>query len=138
MTPFIWLAGAGFLLSLAAHLVSLTGHPLPSSVMALHVGIFVVWLPTVVVVLRMKRGSDRQAWKTAFAGAPTWMKRVVVLIFVYSMVSFFWFVLRTPPHGAPLSDGDPAMVRGFSGHWMTFYSVAFTALYSARRLGPQA
>ena len=28
----------------------------------------------------------------------------------------------------------PIVVRGFSGHWMIFYAVAFAVLYSALRL----
>jgi hypothetical protein len=62
LLPFIALAAIGFVLSVAAHLAAVTGSPIPfgKAVWALHVGIFVVWLPAVLVGVRVTRGINRK------------------------------------------------------------------------------
>ena len=55
MYPCMLVAALGFSLSLAAHIASIIGKAIPSAlpVMDLHIGIFVVWFPAVLVVGRM-------------------------------------------------------------------------------------
>lgn len=131
----MWLAGLGFALSLIAHVASILGIALPGgpATFALHVGIFVVWIPTVIVVPRMRRGlGTRAAFESAFSAAPRWLNRTRQLIFVYGIANFLIFVNAIPKH-AQVADNDPELIRGFSGHWLIFYSTAFTVLYSVTR-----
>jgi len=50
--------------------------------------------------------------------------------FVYAIANFALFMIQAPLHGG--SGNPPAIVwRGFSGHWMAFYSASMAILYSA-------
>jgi len=63
---------------------------------------------------------------------------VVYVFFAYSMVNFLLFLAATfaePLAGSSGSGTPPAVFRGFSGHWMAFYSAALGILYSAMRAG---
>ena len=55
LPPFLSLAALGFFASLATHLLALAGGLPPGgkSVFGLHVGIFVLWVPVVLLVLRL-------------------------------------------------------------------------------------
>jgi hypothetical protein len=131
--PFIVLAAAGFLLSMCAHLASLFGTPLPggNAVFGLHIGIFVVWLPAVLVAARTSRFAERKDfWKTALSGCPLWMRRGLYVLFAYAIVNFV-LLMAVGMHGDKSAVAPIARVRGFSGHWMVFYAVAFAILYSA-------
>jgi hypothetical protein len=50
-------------------------------------------------------------------------------LFVYGMLNFIIFLAFIPKQGGPAMM-SPSTVRGFSGHWMIFYSVAMAVLYS--------
>jgi hypothetical protein len=57
------------------------------------------------------------------------MKYMVYGFFGYGFLNFAIFLLTAPKDGSgPMS---PVIVRGFSGHWMVFYSAAAAVLYSA-------
>ena len=133
------LAAIGFILSVAAHIRAIEGLPMPGgkAVWALHIGIFVVWLPTVLVAHRFTRGVNRKDfWKIALIGCPKWMRQVFYAIFGYAVLNFVYF-MATTVNRPPSQNGDapPEVVRGFSGHWMVFYSAAFATLYSAYVVG---
>ena len=135
LAPFMFLAGAGFVASVVAHVASIAGIELPGgrNWFVLHAGIFAVWIPAILVMNRFRgRVSKKDIWKTAFAGSPVWMLTALKVIFGYSFVSFFLFVVNAPSHSKQSPVSLPAEIRAFSGHWMIFYSVAFATLYSAR------
>jgi hypothetical protein len=130
-------AVAGFALSAIAHITSIAGVELPGgkAVFLLHAGIFVVWLPALLVMHRVSGGINRRdLWKVALSGCPSWMRTAVYAIFVYAFLNFFYFFATTAglPKHASGGVSTIAEVRGFSGHWMIFYSAAFAILYSAR------
>ena len=138
LAPFIGLSAIGLVLSVAAHLAAIAGSPIPfgKAVWGLHVGIFVVWLPTVLVSIRLTRGANRRdAWKIALAGCPKWMRTALYILFGYAMLNFVVFAVMTGSHPQPKGDAPPEVVRGFSGHWMVFYGAAFATLYSASVIG---
>jgi hypothetical protein len=138
LAPFMGLAAIGFILSVAAHLAAIVGSPIPfgKAVWALHIGIFVVWLPTVLVGIRFTRGCNRRDyWKVALAGCPKWIRTGLYLLFGYAMLNFIVFIAMTPAQSRPKGDAPPEVVRGFSGHWMVFYGAAFATLYSASVIG---
>ncbi|MBC3873382.1 zinc ribbon domain-containing protein [Undibacterium flavidum] len=129
--PFMVLAAIGFILSLAAHLASLTGIQVPGgeAVWSLHMGIFVVWIPTVLISSRLtKNTNQRDFWKATLGGCPLWMRRALYGIFAYAIVNFLYFMFVASRHEAAGSE-----IRGFSGHWMVFYGAAFATMYSVRR-----
>lgn len=132
------LAAIGFVLSVAAHVSAVAGRPIPGgkAVWGLHIGIFVVWFPTVFVAYRLTRGAKRKDfWKVALSGCPKWMRMALYGIIAYAALNFISFMLTTVNHRQFPGEAPPEVIRGFSGHWMVFYSVAFATLYSTSVIG---
>lgn len=134
---FAALAAVGLALSILSHLAALLGQPGPLGDYSwvLHVGIFVVWIPAVLVSQRLTSGVARKDfWKAALRATPPWMKYMVYGFFGYAVLNFAIFITQVPSKGG--SGGvsgpmPPSVVRGFSGHWMAFYAAAMAILYSA-------
>jgi hypothetical protein len=133
---FALLSGFGLVLSVISHFAALLGEegPLGRYTPALHIGIFVVWLPAVLVASRLARNApQRDIWRVLLRGCPAWMRYVTYGFFVYGIVNFVFFL-----SAAPKTNGSgpmpPQVVRGFSGHWMMFYSAAMAVLCSAAKL----
>jgi len=63
-------------------------------------------------------------------GAPEWMRYMVYGFGGYAMVNFAIFFFHSP-HGGSGANPPAVVWRGFSGHWMAFYSAALAILYSA-------
>lgn len=126
------LAWVGLTLSILSHLAALLGSqgPLGDYAWVLHIGIFIVWLPTVLVASRIGADFERKdLWKAVLRGCPQWMQYMVCGFFGYALLNFAIFIIASPKGGSgPM---PPAVVRGFSGHWMAFYSAAAAVLYSA-------
>jgi hypothetical protein len=137
LKPFLWLfvglSAVGLFTSLYVHLGAVMGRRVaPESFFwILHMGIFVVWFPTVLVANR-RVGSARRKdyWKLALRGSPEWMRYMVYGFFGYAIVNFGLFMLKAPT-GSTGSNPPTEVWRGFSGHWMAFYSAALATLYSA-------
>jgi hypothetical protein len=130
--PFLLLAVVGFFLSVAAHCLALAGVPIPGGKLAwgLHVGIFVVWIPTVLVAYQSARYANRKDhWKVTLAGCPPWMRRGLYVVFGYAILNFALFLAPNPSKQS-MNDVSLSAIRGFSGHWMLFYGAAFAVLYS--------
>jgi len=153
------LALLGLLLSLTAHLAALIGIDVLEFVpfvWVLHVGIFVVFVPFVLIRGR-EPGSLRNAPLTA-QEFPRWVVKLGAALFIYTFVNFLLFVIATEggspeirggkfvlqDHGKFIreltaqeySRSQANIVRGFSGHWMLFYFVP--CAYFLFRKGPDA
>ena len=137
LRPFIWffvaLSTIGLLVSLYVHLGAVMGRSVAPGAFfwILHMGIFIVWIPTVLVA-KQRVGSTRRKdfWKRVLTGSPEWMRYMVYGFLGYAMVNFGLFMLKAP--SGDTGTNPPAEVwRGFSGHWMAFYSAALAILYSA-------
>ena len=129
------IAGIGLVLSLAVHVAALAGIALfGRTAFFLHGGIFVVWFPTVIVANR-EAGNYRRAdfWKVALRACPPWMKKLCIGFFVYAFLNFAYFLIRMAsiPSTGGSEPPDAVTLRGFSGHWMAFYSAAMAVLYSS-------
>ena len=95
--------------------------------------VFVVWFPAFFVAQRLVGNTNRKDfWKVILKGSPDWTRYMVYGFFGYAFVNFVFFMAKAPTGGNGAN--PPAVVwRGFSGHWMAFYSAALALLYSAAR-----
>ena len=138
--PFLWFfvcfSAVGLVVSLWVHLGAVIGRRVAPEAFfwMLHVGIFVVWFPTIFVAQRLVGNVNRRdLWKVVLKDSPDWTRYMVYGFFGYALVNFLLFITKAPSGG---SGNPPAVVwRGFSGHWMAFYSAALAILYSAARTG---
>ena len=136
LPAFMALAAIGLLLSIGAHIASMLGLPLPSGqlVWSLHVGSVVVWFPAALVASRAGRGRPQgNVWKIILSGCPSWMRYPGYALFAYAIASFMWFIFTAGSQPQPDGDAPPSVVRGFSGHWLVFYGLAFAIFLSAYR-----
>ena len=137
LSRFLWvfvvLSAVGLVVSLWVHLGAVAGRRVAPKAFfwILHVGIFVVWFPAVFVAQKRVGNVQRKDyWKIVLNGSPDWMRYMVYGFFGYAMLNFALFMSKTPSGGGGAN--PPAVVwRGFSGHWMLFYSAALAILYSA-------
>jgi hypothetical protein len=132
---FAWLSCIGLIASLWVHVGALMGRRVaPESFFwILHVGIFVVWIPSVLIAQRLVGSLNRKDfWKVVLADSPVWMRYIVYGFGGYAIVNFLLFMMNAPSSSG--GDSPPSAVwRGFSGHWMAFYSAGFAILYAAAR-----
>jgi hypothetical protein len=130
---FVWVSAIGLVVSLWVHIGALMGRTVSSAFWVLHVGIFVVWFPSVLVAQRRVDNTSRKDfWTVVLKGAPDWMRYMVYVSFAYAFVNFMFFMAQTPSGGRHTAP-SAADWRGFSGHWMVFYSAALAILYSAAK-----
>lgn len=142
LLPSLVLAAVGLVLSLVAHGCALLGLPQPlgAATMGLHVGIFAVWPPAIIVSSRMAWGrKPKDFWQDVVRRrCPRWMWRMTDGLFVYAIVNFLIVVatgeFKKQLAGAPI---PPGVFRGLSGHWMCFYSMALAILYSRLAASPR-
>jgi hypothetical protein len=142
LKPFIWifisLAAFGLLLSLWVHINALLGRVvIPDEYFfALHAGVFVVFIPAVLVQNAIFRRPARQSdWKVPLRFAPPWMLYMVYAFFAYAFLNFAIFIAHTTSYRGAHVGTPPPVWRGFSGHWMLFYSAALAILYSVSQSG---
>jgi hypothetical protein len=129
-----FLSAVGLFLSACCHLLSWVHVEPPGGEAAfvLHVGIFLVWVPLVFCSKRAQGQSGRQTRNQLLEGLPGWVQGCVSTVFAYAMVNFVLFMIlasQYPKHEVPLY----LELRGFSGHWILFYTVALTGFIGLRR-----
>ncbi len=137
--PVLALSAFGFLLSLVAHVSARAGTDLKlgNGVFVLHGGIFLVWLPAMLIAMRLGRGKAGtwgfgfSSWKQVLSGCPRWMTYLLIALFAYVFLNFFLFMGKVQPQSSPTDPASPEVIRGFSGHWLLFYYAAFAIAYSA-------
>ena len=134
LIPLALASLAGLLVSLWVHIGAVLGRNVaPDAFFALlHVGIFVVWFPAIFVLQKRvgyTRGKD--IWKKAFQGSPDGLRYMVYFFLAYAVVNFMLFLPQASTGKNALGDTPPMVWRGFSGHWMAFYSAAFAIFISA-------
>jgi hypothetical protein len=133
-------AAIGLVASLFVHLMSFAGARLGGNALffGLHVGIFPLWLIVVLILMRRFGLSIRtNSWKIILHGCPAWMRWMTWGFFAYAIVNFMIFIVTAShmPKTAGTGVPPPEVWRGFSGHWMAFYSAGLAALTSAYRQG---
>jgi len=130
LLPLAVLSLLGFVLSVWIHLAAIMGHAPDTVFWALHIGIFVVFVPAVFVAQkRVGYAGRKDLWKVIFQGSPTWMLYLLYALFGYVFINFFWCMTQLPAqHHTGTTPGE---WRLFSGHWMVFYYAAFAVHYTA-------
>ena len=138
-------AFAGFFTSLLVHLTTFFGID-PSKhvswVWALHLGVFIVFIPMLFVQGLVPK---KDFWAKVFAAMPRWAGYAVKALFAYAVINFVLFLFLSKGGVPDVRDGKYVLhnhgevirelsedeyelqkayvVRGFSGHWMVFYLV---------------
>jgi hypothetical protein len=101
------IAMTGLLMSIACHLMGWLqmDPPWGKSVFILHIGIFVVWLPLVMLANRtMPKGAERNNMKHLLAELPGWVRVACSVLFAYAMLHFVYFIYcakQFPKNGVP-------------------------------------
>jgi hypothetical protein len=127
--PTMVLSAVGLLACVTLHIATLLAAPeLAGKVTSvLFPGIFVVWLPTVLVMNRLTRDfKQKDIWKAALRGCPEWMRRTLWIIWGYAIFATFIlpFLLGSNAGAAPAS---------FVIFPAAFYSTSFAVMYSAAK-----
>ena len=128
LLPFVILSAVGFVLSVIVHGLAIFGVTPPGGdiVFVLHIGIFIIWIPAVMLNQRHRKDFlDR---------TPAWMKNTLAVLGAYAILNFGYFLVTSPKKGSAEAKAHPAspkVVRGFSGHWMIFYGAGFAMLWCA-------
>jgi hypothetical protein len=128
--PLLILAGIGSLAMLAIHLAALFGiaYPFEHFLRFLAPGLFIVWLPTILVMGRLTKDfKQKEIWHAALRGCPQWMRRTVWVIFGYAWVGFF--ALPFLYGGGMESVANKARV--LSAVLLALYAISVAVLYSA-------
>jgi hypothetical protein len=128
------MATVGLGLSLWVHFAALGGHKVASDALftGLHLGIFIVCFPAALLAGRRSGSYQKVAWKTILKGLPLWIRLAVWLFSGYATISFFIFFFPASSRVSSSGGSGTQLMdwRGFSGHWMAFYSWALAVLYS--------
>lgn len=146
-----WIANialSGLLLSLAVHVAALCGIDVSTYlpfVWILHVGIFIVLIPTIFAM--EKTIGKKPSPKDIFKRLPRWVSALIVFLFAYTAINFMLFS-ATSEGGTPMMENGKYLLanrgklirelsaseytalmanvaRGFSGHWLLFYFLPF-------------
>lgn len=134
--PFVVLSAVGLAASLVVHVFALFGiqSPLGTYTGLLVVGIFIVWLPTVIVAGRLgAQVKQKHFWKAVLRGCPEWLRRAVYLSAAYAGFNFTRYAMLADDGRRPqIGEQWSATQTWFTtGHLMVFYCVALAVLYSA-------
>lgn len=119
------LSGAGVVFCLAFYLLAVSGiFAVPGKdAMLLFIGIFPIWLPTILFMGRLtSEFKQKDLWKAALRGCPSWM-RVVLYVLIGAAFLAFLFPLLT---GGKPGEG-PFTFMLFPS---TFYAISFCVMYS--------
>lgn len=140
---FFYLAIIGWCLSMIVHILSVCNVSLDGEypyTWALHIGIFVVWVPAIISMSKNKvfeefkesgniMMSPTVYFKTIFGGVPVWMTVIVAACFIYAFLNFY-YAFGFIDTGRVVINDEANTTRGFSGHWLALYSIAAAILYS--------
>src|SRR5216684_1464306 len=138
---FTLFSACGFALSLVVHILGLFNKApfFGGLAFLLHFGIFVALFGAVVIYFRLRQSEGKDFWKGALRASPVWMRWMLLLFFIYAFANFFvfWNGLFNL-HGKSSDEIMAILLRGFSGHWLSFYFGIFIVFYAAMQATQQA
>lgn len=134
MKALYTIAWVGLVLSVVVHTLLILGpddvlSDIDAFVWMLHGGCILLGFPLVLCARKITIGThEKDFWKAVLKYCPSWMKGMVGFFFLYGIINFILFIKS----GTVENDGStPASVfKGFSGHWMIFYSIEVAVFYS--------
>jgi hypothetical protein len=124
--PILVLSAAGIFVCTSIYLLAITGiYQLPAGRLPLlFVGMFVVWLPTVILMHRLNADfKQKDLWKAALRGCPAWMR--TALWIVGGCAAAGTFLVPTV-----LGRGLENVPQSFALFIVTFYAISFCVMYS--------
>jgi hypothetical protein len=132
LEPFMWLSAVGFLFCVTIHAAALLGIQIISArnLIFLFAGVFIVYVPAILVTNWMTRDFKRKEWlKAALRGCPKWMRTAVNVFGGYAVLSFLAVMIA----GRGQAGIDDSRVQSgmFSAYGMAFYWTSFALLFSA-------
>lgn len=133
---FAFLSLIGLVLSIWVHVGALFGRQVaPESFFwGLHVGIFVVFFPAILVAQKRVGSTNRKDfWKAITKGSPDGLRYLLYLLLAYTSIIFFVSFFEAPPGTVPKGQSPAIQWRDFSAIWMVFYCASFAILSSALR-----
>lgn len=121
-------------LSIIVHTLSIIGpedilSDIDAFVWILHGGAILLFFPLMWCSHTMiNRTQEKNFWAAVLKNCPFWLKKMANFFFLYAIINFILFIKS----GKVENDGStPASVfKGFSGHWMAFYSIEVAVFYS--------
>lgn len=128
--PLYALAAVGFMAMLVIHVAALFGntYPFQRMIAIFGPGVFVVFVPTVFILIRLTRDfKQKDIWRAALRGCPRWMYRTVWAIFLYCWAGFFVLPFL---YGGGM-DSATNKARSMSGILLIFYLIPLAVMYSA-------
>ena len=128
--PLLFICYVGIAASVAIHLrVLMLGRTIPTVlVFTLHLGIFLVTLPTLGMQRFVKRPYPKAFGRTFWSAVPRWLRNLSWGAFAYFVVVFLWYNF-THAGPAPRTSGfSPDLLVMFSAGWLSFYAVLAAAL----------
>ncbi len=162
--PLYYIAISGFVVSLLIHIISLTGYNQNNSIpfiWIIHIFVFVVFIPGILKISRYDRIKQKnrkliENVKNLTAGVPKIISIIALISFFYAIMNFMAFIVLSEGGGPNIIDGEYVLsnhgdiirtltekeyflfqaneLRGFSGHWMLFYSISVLMLYPRKRI----
>ena len=129
LIPFIFLSAVGLCVTLIIHISSIFRVPFEhyDKVFYLAIGVFVVWLPTVIVANYLSKDfKQKELWKAVLRGCPPWLKKIAYVLFGYALLNFVYMIALGTP-----DEDQFSTARFISGHLLPFYSMAIASFYSA-------
>jgi hypothetical protein len=136
----IFISITGLVLSAVIHFCSLFHiyEPPRELMILINIGIMVVLYPAYIISKKMRNEVNVKNFnKALFSACPRWLSIMNGFLIVYALVGLIFFIFKRYFAGLAVTNGQEIMAnsfRGFSGHWMALYSLAFAILYSCKRL----
>ena len=154
-----YIALLGSIIAITVHIFAVLGVDVADTlpfIWVLHIGIFVVWIPTILSLKeQQKENKEANAFTILTKDKPKWIIAVIIGIAIYTGLNFMLFMSKAI-EGTPLEKNGvyslhnrgthirditkeeyhlhgANILRGFSGHWILFYTVAAIALYKPKQ-----
>jgi hypothetical protein len=130
----------GLVLSTVIHFCSLFHIYEPSRglMILINIGIMVVFYPAYIISKKTRNELNVKDFnKAIFDACPGWLSIMTGLLIMYALGGLTFFILKRYFASSAVTNGQEIIsngFRGFSGHWMALYSLAFALLYSCRCL----
>jgi hypothetical protein len=130
----------GLVLSVIVHFCSVLRicEPPRELMILISIGAMLVLYPSFIIVNKLRKQDSTKDFKKAlFAACPKWLSTLTGFSIMYALGGLMFFILKRHFATSPATDGQGVVTtgfKGFSGHWIALYCLAFSLLYSCRRL----